>query len=139
GRRADRIHHLAAQDLLERLAEDLEQRQAQPVHADVVVFPQRARRAHHARRALHGAADFALAEVTVVIDRVRLVPEGALPLARLLEEMAPRDVAVLRGVETTVAHGPADRLVERDEPAIDGEPGQERAIALGDAERQVLP
>ena len=88
------------QHLVERLAKDVEEREAQTVHADVVVFPQRARRPHRARRALSRVAELALADVAVVIDRVRLVPQRALPLAGLLQEMTPRDVAVLRATRS---------------------------------------
>src|SRR5690348_1914610 len=51
--------------------------------------------------------------------------------------MMPGDPVIVRGLKATVLDSLADRLVEiADQPAIEREPGQDRKVALGDAEGQ---
>src|SRR5437899_2399240 len=80
-----------------RAAEALQQRQAQPVHAHVVVLEQGAGLLQRPRLTLLRATELALADVAVVVDRVRLAPQRALPLAGLRQEVPPRDGAVVLG------------------------------------------
>src|ERR687898_2429875 len=59
-------------------------------------------------------------DMAVAIGEVGLVPQGALPLAGLVEEVAPGDRAVLRRLERNVARIVAHRIVDRaDEAARD--------------------
>src|SRR5207248_7472641 len=110
-----------------RATKQLQQRQAQAVHADVVVLPERARRPHRARHALVGLAEVGLAEVTVVVDRIGLAEQRARPLAGLLQEVAPRDRAVLLGVEVDTTRRLAHALVEAfDEAARDADARKRR-------------
>jgi len=72
----------------------------------------------------------------VAVDQVRLVPQRALPFGGLLEEVMPGDLAVVRRVEPAIIDGLANRLVHvANEAAVDGEAGEDRQIAFGDAER----
>src|SRR5207245_5569640 len=83
-------------------------------------------------------AELALADVAVVVDRVGLAPERALPFARLLEEVAPGDRAVLGRVEAVVEGVAAHRVVEvLDEPAKQPGARERGEVALGDAEGHV--
>ena len=138
GRGADRTHHRLAQHVGQRAPEALQQREAQAVDANVVVLPQRAGRLQGARLALLRAAEVALAEVAVVVDGVRFVPQRPLPLAGLLQQMPPGDASILLGREVVVDRGRRHRLVEvTDQAARDGDAGQHGQVALGDAEGHV--
>src|SRR5689334_8670574 len=85
------------------------------------------------RRGARSAADRAVA-----VDQVRLVPQRTFPFRGLLQEVVPRDRVVVRRIETAVIDLEADLLVGvADQPAVPGETGEDREIALGDAERHV--
>src|SRR5207245_1548067 len=136
--RADQVHHRPPEHLGQRAPEELEERQAQAVHPDVVVLPVGARRSERASRPLVAAAELAPADVAVVVDAVRLAPERALPLARLLEKMPPRDRTILRRLEAVVEGGAV--VVDRGRQAVGaqaervrwpGLPGVARGIVAG--------
>jgi hypothetical protein len=75
-----------------------------------------------------------------MVDLVGLVPQRALPLGGLLQQVMPGDLAVMRSVEAAIvvpidSWGLAHRLVHiADQTAVDGEPDEDRKIAFGDAE-----
>jgi hypothetical protein len=69
--------------------------------------------------------------VAVAVHEVGLVEQRALPLARLLQEVAPGDGAVLGRREAVVEAGVAHGIVDgADQPPVHGDPGQHREIAL---------
>ena len=139
-RGADGAHHRFAQHLGEGTLEHAEERQAQPVDADVVVLPVGAGRAKAAECALDGASQLALSDVPVVVDAVGFAPERALPLARLLKELTPGDAPVLRRHEALVGSRGNDWFVDvADQAAVDRHAGEHGEIALGDAEAHVGP
>src|SRR6516164_113643 len=77
---------------------------------------------------------------TVAVDEVGLLPQHALPLRGLLEQMAPGDRVVVRRVKAAVLHRCTYRVIEiPDQAMIPSETGKDREIALGDAERHVGP
>ena len=91
-------------------------------------------------RALFAARGTA-ADAAVAVDQVRLAPQLAFPFRGLLQQVMPGDPVVVRRLETAVIAiewGAAYRLVHvADQAAVDGEAGQDRQIALGDAEGQI--
>ncbi len=133
---ADRRGDGRAENIGERPAETPEQGERQAVHADVVVFPVLAGLAKCARHALLGAR--LVAEIAVPVDQVRLVPERALPLRGVVEELAPDDLRIVRRGEAAVVNEFRHGLVDvADEPALDRDPRNEAQIAFHDAEAHV--
>ena len=136
-RRADRVHDALAQHVGQRAAEALQQAERQQIDAHVVVLEVRAwsfQLAALALAALVGAGS----RLAVVIDLVGLAPQLALPLARLVQEMAPGDAGVVRAREPGPFDRGADRLVEPGYEAVgDGKAGQHRQVALGNGEGHV--
>src|SRR5262245_31681706 len=138
-RRPDRIHDAPLEHRRQRLLEDLQQRIAQPVHAHVVVFVERARLLERAPRALgrlgHGQPDH-----TIVVDAILLAEHRAVPFAGLGQEMSPGDVAVLLALEAVIEGVVSGLVVEApDQPVAQRQPGQQGEIALGHAEGHVGP
>src|SRR5262249_8277903 len=77
---------------------------------------------------------------TAAGPEIGLVPQHALPFGGLLQQAMPSDRVVVRRVEAAIVHRPADRLMRiTDQSAIPGEPGEDRQIALGDAEGHIGP
>src|SRR5439155_27260929 len=114
-----------------------QQRQAQTVDPNVVVFPEGAGRLQVAMRALL-AGGRAPADAAVAVDQVRLAPQLAFPFGGLLQQVVPGDTVVMWRVEPAIVDRAAHRLMQvADQTAVEGEPGEDRQIALGDAERQV--
>src|SRR3954465_5067849 len=71
------------------------------------------------------------ANAAVVIHDVRLVPEGAAPLAGLVEQVLPGDEAVVGRIEAAVVHGLADRLVQvADQAPIERQARERGQVAL---------
>src|ERR1700693_2582644 len=82
-----------------------------------------------------GAEGRAAADAAVAVDQIGLAPQLALPFRSLLQQVAPGDAVVVRRVEAAILDRAPHRLVEiADQPAIPSEPGEDRQIALGDAE-----
>ncbi len=76
----------------------------------------------------------------IAVDQIRLAPQLALPLRGLLQQLVPGDRIVMRWVEAAIIDGARDLVVRvGDQPAIPGEAGEDREIALGDAERHIDP
>ena len=137
--RADRVHDALAQHIRQRAAEALQQAERQQVHAHVVVLVVRAGGLQLAALAL-AAVVGADADLAVVIDLVRLAPQLALPLARLVQQMAPGDAGIVRARKPRALDAGADRLVDAgDETIGDGEAGQYGQVALGDGEGHIGP
>ena len=136
-RSTDRIHDQLAKHFGQWATPQPQQGEAQPVYPDVVVFPEFSGRPEIAVAALRRRARTA-ADRAVAVDQVRLVPQRAFPFRGLLQEVVPGDRVVVRRIETAVIDPAADLLVRvADQPAVPGETGKHREIALGDAERHV--
>ncbi len=136
--RADRPHHRVREHARQRLSEEPQQREAQAVDADVVVFPVGAGLAQRPERAF-GIVGLALRlQVAVSVDEVGLAPERALPLRGLLQQMMPGDGTVLRGLEPAVRDAHAHALLRiGQQPAVMSDAGEQAEVALGDAEGHV--
>ncbi|MDB5512117.1 MAG: hypothetical protein JWR08_1600 [Enterovirga sp.] len=133
----DRGHDPLAQHLRQRPPEPAEQAVAEKVHPHVVVFVERAGLAQVAALAL-AAVVGTWPDLAEMVDLVRLAEQLALPLARLLEQVAPRDAPVMRAVEKRILDTRPHRLVQvRDEPVVGRDAGQDGEVALGDRERHV--
>ena len=121
--RADRPHDPLLEHLGQRAAEPAQQRQAQPVDADIVVFPVAAGRLQRARLPLALPAARLDGEAAVAVDAIGLAEQRALPLRGLLQQWR-QVMAPLRALEAAVAHAPPDRLIEiGDQPVGQREPG----------------
>src|SRR5262249_5587767 len=69
---------------------------------------------------------------------VRFLPQHPLPFRSLLQELMPGNRVVVRRIETAVIDREAYLLVGiLDEITVPGETGEDREVALGDAERHV--
>ncbi len=136
-RGADLVHDALAQHVGKRLAEAAQQRIAERVHPDVVVFVEAAGLAELAALAL-AAVVGADADLPEMVDLVGFAEDLALPFAVHVEQMAPGDLRVVRAGEMLAVDAFADRLVDiGDQPIGDGEARQHRKIALGDREGHV--
>src|SRR6267154_549577 len=134
---ADRLHDELAEDLRQRSSPEPQQRQAQPIYADIVIFPEISGRLQVAMRPLL-AGGCASADAAVAIDQIRLAPQLSFPFRGLLQQVMPGDRVIVRRVEPAIVNGAAYRFVEVADPAaIEGEPRQDRQVALRDAEGQV--
>ena len=115
---------------------DMHERQAQTVDPDVVVFPMGARLLEVTVISL--AAIIAATDIAVAVDQVGFAPQGAFPFAGLLQQMPPRDGAVVVALKAAVVDQTGDGSVEiGQEPAIEGDPGDRGHDALGDREGHV--
>src|SRR5207248_7926026 len=121
----------------QRPAPQPEQGQAEPVYPDVVVFPEFAWSAEIAMAPL-GCGARPSSNGAVAVDRVRLVPQNAVPFRSLLQQVMPGDRVVVRRIETAVVDSDPDPFVWIfDQTVVPGETGEDREIALGDAEGHV--
>ncbi len=73
-----------------------------------------------------------------MVDLIGLAEDLALPFARLLQQVAPGDLTVMRAGKDRAGDGGADRLVDiLDQAIVEGDAGEHREIALGDREGHV--
>ena len=80
------------------------------------------------------------AQVAVAVDAVRFAPEGAFPLAGLLQQVLPGDLAVVRRFETAIIDHFADRRLNvRDQPPVESQTRAQGQIALGCTEGHIRP
>ena len=136
-RGADGLHDALAQHIGKRAAEALEEGEGENVHAHVVVFVVGAGRPPLAELALLLVV-FCAADLAEVVDLIGFFPQHAIPFGRLREEVAPRDLAVVRAVEVAGLHGRADAIIDAaDETVADRDAREQREIALGDAEGDI--
>ena len=118
-------------------AEPPQQRQAQPVYPDIVIFPVRTRGA--AARADRPCGP------SLPAARLRLrsitsdLPNSSPSHSDVFCNRCRQVIATIVGtVETTVVHRAADRLVQiRDQPVCDRDPGQQAQVALGGREGEI--
>src|SRR5207249_4611180 len=127
-RHADAIRNRLLEYLGQRPPEQAEQGKREPVDPDIVVLPDGP-----------GLLELALVSQPAVSD-VRLLPEGALPLADLPQMHVPGDPPVMRAVEAAVL----DQLALRgaqvlEQTPVVGQPRDGGEVALGDAEGHVHP
>ena len=93
-------------------------------------------------RALFAARGTA-ADAAVAVDQIRLAPQLAFPFRGLRQQVVPGDPVVVRRLEPAVVAqstsgcGTPSRATSRIRPRSTGQPGQDRQIALGDAEGQI--
>lgn len=125
--------------LRQRFPEAAQQRVAERVHPDVVVFVEAAGLAQFAALAFSAVVG-ADADLPVMVDLVGFAKNLALPFAVHVEQMAPGDLRIMRAGEMRAVDAFADGIVDiGDQPVSDGEAGQHREIALGDREGHVGP
>src|SRR5688572_9947185 len=146
-RSPDRIHHQLLEHLRQRTPPDVERGEREHVDAHVVVFVRAPGLEPRARSPLGRLA-------TRAIRPLRLPPERAFPVARLPEQVIPRDLAIVRRLERQesglavrrrLAYNELDRrhgaghaiLHASNEPSIERETHGRREKALGDAEGHV--
>src|SRR5262245_58323453 len=73
-----------------------------------------------------------------MVDLVELAPQLALPLARLLQQMPPRDGCVVRARKPwTFDRSPHPLVHASDQPVGNRDAGEYRQVALGHAEGHV--
>lgn len=136
-RGADRVHDALAQNLGQRPAEAAQQRIAERIHPDIIVFVEAAGLAQFAALAL-AAVVGADADLAEMIDLVGLAEDLALPFAVHVEQMPPGDLRIVRAGEMRAVDALSHRLVDiGDQTVGDGEAGQHREIALGDRKGHV--
>src|SRR5260221_3774211 len=107
-RGAKRGHERLAKDVRQRAAKEPQEREADAVDANVVVFPETPWRLQLPGLALAAAA--LEHEVAVAIDDVGLAPQRALPFGGLLQEMVPGDPRIVRRGEAAIIDAPTDPL-----------------------------
>lgn len=136
--RADGPHDGLAKHLGQGLAEQMQQREGQLVDTHVVVFPVRAGRLQRAQIALFAVGRIAERHGAIVIGLIGQAEALALPFARLLQQLRPRNGRIVRIVEADAGHTHAHRFVRiGQQAAIVRDACQQREVGLGDAERQV--
>ena len=137
GAAAEGEEHAFGEDFGEGAAEAAEQREAEQVDPDVVVFPVGSRRLKGAWVTFAwggGAGEFA-GEGAVAVDPLGFAEQGAFPFRGLLQEVSPGDGGVVGGGEFG-AFG--DGGVEVGDQAVtDGDAGDEGEVAFGDGEGHV--
>ena len=87
-------------------------------------------------------ADGTAADAAVAVDQIGLVPQLALPFRGLLQQVVPGDRVVVRRLEAAVVVidigvRRTGSCTSRIRPRSTGQTGEDRQIALGDAEGQV--
>src|SRR5258708_1240753 len=133
---ADWLHNSLGEHIRERPAESAQQSQAQAVNSNVVIFPMFARREQWPR--VPFAALPLNQEVPVTVDNVRLAEQAPFPFRGVLQQMPPRNRAVVRTLETSVIHGSAYWFIKISDQTIrDSNPGKHAQIALRRGEREV--
>jgi hypothetical protein len=132
-RGADRVHDRLPQHLGQGPTPDVEGGEREHVDPDVVVL------VHGAR--LVALADHVLREVAFrAIGPVRLAPQRPLPVARLPQQVVPRDPGVVLRAELLDGDVLPDKAAHvLDEAAVVGHADHRREEALRDAEGHVHP
>src|SRR5258708_5245286 len=133
---ADWLHNSLGEHIWERPAESAQQSQAQAVNSNVVVFPMFARREQWPR--VPFAALPLNREVPVAVDNVRLAEQSPFPFRGILQQLPPRNRAVMWTLEAAVIHGSAYWFIKiTDQTIRDSNPSHHAQIILRLREREV--
>ena len=115
----------------------MQQRQAEAIDADVVVFPITARRAQFPALALARIVRLRT-KLPVAVDQVGLGKQRAFPFRGLLQQMPPGDRLILRGGELIIQGRLRHPLIHIADQAVrDGQSGQDGKVAFGNRKSHV--
>ena len=118
----------------------MQQRECQLVDANVVVFPECARRQQWPRIAFvsEGFAGRLVLQVPVAVNLVGHAKAVAFPFAGLLQQLQPGDGPIVLSLKADARHFKEHRFIQiGQQPTVVGDACQQRQISLGHRKGQV--